>query len=155
MQVEAVDCTEPRGTGRGPSLRRVNDSRAGASGRLDDEARELRGVSVESAAFTWRIDQLRRVQAAVRFLSVEPLLGPIPELPLEGIDWVIVGGESGRHPRPMREQWVIEIRDQCRAVGVPFFFKQWGTSNKKLAGRVLEGRTWDEMPGRDVDCAVL
>lgn len=83
----------------------------------------------------------------VLFLSVEPLLGPIPRLPLEGIDWVIVGGESGRGARPMEEAWVLDIRDQCRAAGVKFFFKQWGGVQKKHTGRLLEGRTWDEVPG--------
>jgi protein gp37 len=104
------------------------------------------GVSVESADYAFRIDHLRGVGAQVRFLSVEPLLGPIPHLDLERIHWVIVGGESGPGARPMREEWVLEIRDQCRAAGVPFFFKQWGGVNKKKTGRELEGRTWDEMP---------
>jgi protein gp37 len=104
------------------------------------------GVSVESADYTWRIAHLRRVPAAVRFLSVEPLLGPIPRLPLRGIDWVIVGGESGPGARPMDPQWARAIRDRCIAGGVPFFFKQWGGVRKKRAGRALDARTWDEMP---------
>ena len=82
----------------------------------------------------------------VKFLSVEPLLGPLPNLDLRGIDWVIVGGESGPGARPMAAEWVKEIRDQCRRANVAFFFKQWGGVNKKKAGRELEGRTWDEMP---------
>lgn len=104
------------------------------------------GVSVENADYTFRIDHLRRTKAKIKFLSVEPLLGAIPNLPLKGIDWVIVGGESGRKPRPLKPEWVIDIRDQCQKANVPFFFKQWGGVNKKLAGRELEGRTWDEWP---------
>jgi protein gp37 len=104
------------------------------------------GVSVENAKVTWRIDQLRQTRAMVKFLSLEPLLGPLPDLDLSGIDWVIVGGESGPGARTMEEAWVIEIRDQCEAAGVKFFFKQWGGTNKKKAGRLLDGRTYDEMP---------
>ena len=104
------------------------------------------GVSVENARYTSRIADLREVPAAVRFLSVEPLLGPIPELPLEGIDWVIVGGESGPARRPLDAKSVRQIRDQCLAAGVPFFFKQWGGLTAKSGGRVLDGRTWDEEP---------
>jgi protein gp37 len=104
------------------------------------------GVSVESARYTSRIDHLRTVPAAVRFLSVEPLLGPVPNLPLDGIHWVIVGGESGAGRRPMAAAWAHEIRDQCVRAGVPFFFKQWGGRTPKSGGRVLDGRTWDEMP---------
>jgi protein gp37 len=104
------------------------------------------GVSVESEDVTWRIDHLRRTPASVRFLSIEPLLGPIPSLRLDNIDWVIVGGESGPKARPMKEDWVLEIKDQCRLYQVPFFFKQWGGVRKKTTGRRLEGRTWDEMP---------
>ena len=104
------------------------------------------GVSVENRDYTFRIEDLRKVNAAVRFLSVEPLLGPIPRLPLQGIDWVIVGGESGPRCRKIEPQWVRQIRDRCLVHGVPFFFKQWGGTRKKLFGRVLDGRTWDEMP---------
>ena len=104
------------------------------------------GVSVESAALAHRIDDLRRVPAAVRFLSLEPLLGPLPGLDLRGIDWVIVGGESGPGARPLEPSWATDLRDQCRRAGVAFFFKQWGGTNKKRAGRQLEGRTWDELP---------
>lgn len=104
------------------------------------------GVSVEREDYTFRIDHLRRTGAAVKFLSLEPLLGPLSGLDLDGIDWVIVGGESGRRPRPIDEQWVTEIRDQCLRAGVAFFFKQWGGTNKKKAGRTLEGRTWDQLP---------
>jgi protein gp37 len=105
------------------------------------------GVSVENAKYAVRIDDLRRVRSKVRFLSVEPLLGPIPKLALRGIHWVIVGGESGAKARPMPVEWVRAIRDQCVAEEVPFFFKQWGGVRKRLTGRVLDGRTWDEMPG--------
>jgi protein gp37 len=104
------------------------------------------GVSVESADYLGRIDDLLSVPASVRFLSVEPLLGPIPDLPLNGIHWVIVGGESGPGARPMKATWVKEIRSACRRAHVPFFFKQWGGVNKKRSGRVLDGRTWDAMP---------
>jgi protein gp37 len=104
------------------------------------------GVSVESVAYRARIDGLRSVRARTRFLSLEPLLGSLPDLDLEGIDWVIAGGESGPGARPMDGDWVRDIRDQCRRADVPFFFKQWGGRNKKRAGRVLDGRTWDDMP---------
>jgi protein gp37 len=104
------------------------------------------GVSVENSDYLWRIDHLRRTNAHVKFLSIEPLLGPIRKLNLHGIDWVIVGGESGPGARPMNKEWVIDIRDQCVRSRVAFFFKQWGGVFKKKAGRELEGRTWDEMP---------
>lgn len=104
------------------------------------------GVSVETAAYRHRIDDLRAVPAAVRFLSLEPLLGPLPDLDLVGIDWVIVGGESGPRARPPQPDWVRDIRDQCLAAGVPFFFKQWGGTRKKVAGRELDGLVWEEMP---------
>lgn len=113
------------------------------------------GVSVESAAYTPRIDALRTVPAAVRFLSVEPLLGPLPHLDLRGIHWVIVGGESGPGARPMDPAWAREIRDRCAADDVPFFFKQWGGVVKSRTGRVLDGRTWDEMPRRPVDAPLF
>ena len=104
------------------------------------------GVSVENANFTYRIDHLRQTQAQTKFLSIEPLLGPIPRIDLNGINWVIVGGESGPYARPMEKEWVIEIKNQCLTQKVPFFFKQWGGKNKKLNGRLLEGRTWDGLP---------
>lgn len=104
------------------------------------------GVSVEDSNHLWRITHLQEVPSAIRFVSVEPLIGPIPCLPLEGINWVIVGGESGPNHRPIDRGWVIEIRDQCIDAGVPFFFKQWGGRTPKSGGRLLEGRLWDEMP---------
>jgi protein gp37 len=104
------------------------------------------GVSVENQDYTFRIDHLRRTGAKIKFLSLEPLLGPLSNLDLSGINWAIVGGESGPGARPILEEWVIEIKDQCRAARVPFFFKQWGGVNKKRTGRILQGRTWDEMP---------
>ena len=104
------------------------------------------GVSVENESYTYRIDHLRHTDAAIKFLSLEPLLGPLDYLCLDGIDWVIVGGESGPGARPMDMEWVISIRDQCLAAGVPFFFKQWGGVWKKKFGRTLEGKTWDQMP---------
>jgi protein gp37 len=107
------------------------------------------GVSVENEDYLDRIDDLRASGAAVKFLSLEPLLGPLPKLNLRGIDWVIVGGESGPGARPMRPEWVIDIRDQCTRQSVAFFFKQWGGVQKSKTGRRLQGRTWDEMPLTD------
>jgi len=104
------------------------------------------GVSVENQNYTFRIEHLRKTGASIKFLSLEPLLGPIPDLNLEGIDWVIVGGESGPRARALEASWVIDIRNRCQRAKVPFFFKQWGGANKKKAGRLLEGRTWDETP---------
>jgi protein gp37 len=106
------------------------------------------GVSVEDERVVERVIDLQSTPAKVRFLSCEPLIGPIPSLPLNGIHWVIVGGESGPKSRPMQFEWVTEIRDQCMDASVPFFFKQWGGVRKHLTGRALEGRTWDEMPER-------
>jgi len=104
------------------------------------------GVSIENEEYTSRIEDLKNTSAHIKFLSLEPLLGPLPNLDLEGIDWVIVGGESGPGARFMKKGWVTDIRDQCLEAEVPFFFKQWGGVNKKRAGRILEGRTWDDMP---------
>lgn len=104
------------------------------------------GVSIENEDFLYRIDHLQKTSAKIKFLSMEPLLGSISNLNLEGIDWVIVGGESGSGARIMRKEWVSQIRDHCLVQKVPFFFKQWGGQNKKAAGRVLENRTWDEFP---------
>ncbi|MDQ3329862.1 MAG: phage Gp37/Gp68 family protein [Planctomycetota bacterium] len=108
------------------------------------------GTSIENADYYWRIDELRTIPAAIRFLSVEPLLGPVDDIPLDGIHWVIAGGESGPRCHPMQEAWAIALRDRCREAGVAFFFKQWGGVNKKRTGRLLEGRTWDEMPAVEV-----
>lgn len=104
------------------------------------------GVSVENAKYAFRIDDLRKTAAQVKFLSLEPLLGPLRKLNLDGIDWAIVGGESGPRARLIDEGWVADLRDQCVRADVPFFFKQWGGVHKKKTGRSLEGRTWDEMP---------
>jgi protein gp37 len=104
------------------------------------------GVSVETEKYTYRIDHLRHTGAKTKFLSLEPLLGPLSNLNLTKINWAIVGGESGPGARPMKREWVTEIRDQCLTAKVPFFFKQWGGVQKKRAGRTLENRTWDEMP---------
>jgi protein gp37 len=104
------------------------------------------GVTVESEKYLHRVDDLRATAAKVKFLSLEPLLGPLSKLNLESIDWAIVGGESGPGARPMDAAWVLEIRDICLAAKVPFFFKQWGGTRKKKAGRLLEGRTWDQVP---------
>jgi protein gp37 len=104
------------------------------------------GVSVENEHYLDRVDHLRNTGAHVKFLSLEPLLGPLRKIKLRGIDWVIVGGESGPSARRVDPAWVTEIRDQCVSAGVAFFFKQWGGVQKKRTGRELEGRTWDEMP---------
>ena len=131
------------------------------SKRLREMSRDLpwpshiwQGVSVENGAYTDRIDDLRATHAAVKFLSLEPLIGPLPKLDLCGIDWVIVGGESGPGARPMREEWVIDIRDQCVQQDTAFFFKQWGGVQKSRTGRALQGRTWDDMPA-GVELAIL
>jgi len=104
------------------------------------------GVSVENDKVTDRIDFLRKTNAKVKFLSLEPLLGPLKKLNLKKVDWVIVGGESGHKPRLMDVDWVLDIQEQCKKADVAFFFKQWGGRNKKAAGRLLNGRTYDEMP---------
>jgi protein gp37 len=121
--------------------------------RLEELSRELpwaphiwMGVSVENKDYLWRIDHLRRTKAHIKFLSIEPLIGPLGKINLRGIDWVIAGGESGPRARPMDAAWVRDVRDQCVRAGVSFFFKQWGGVQKKRHGRELEGRTWDEMP---------
>ena len=121
--------------------------------RIEELSPELRwapniwmGVSVENEKYANRIDHLRKTGAHVKFLSVEPLIGPVGKLNLRGIDWVIVGGESGPGARPMDADWVTAIRDQCLKARVSFFFKQWGGIQKKKTGRTLEGRTWDAMP---------
>jgi protein gp37 len=117
--------------------------------RLPWSANVWQGVSVENARYSSRVADLVKVPAVVRFLSVEPLLGAIPELPLDGVQWVIVGGESGPGHRPVREEWVRDIREQCGRAGVAFFFKQWGGPRSSSGGRLLDGRLWDEMPMLD------
>ena len=107
------------------------------------------GVSVENDSVINRIDHLRKTSSKIKFLSCEPLIGPLPNLNLEGINWVIVGGESGPNARPMEKEWVEDIQQQCEIAGVAFFFKQWGGVNKKKTGRLLNGRTYDEMPSID------
>jgi protein gp37 len=104
------------------------------------------GVSVEDSEHLFRVNHLHETRAFVKFLSIEPLLGPLDKLDLNGMDWVIVGGESGPYSRLIQTEWVTSIRDTCLENNVPFFFKQWGGTNKKKAGRELDGRTWDEMP---------
>ena len=104
------------------------------------------GTSIENDEYAFRIDFLRKISANIKFLSLEPLLGPLPNLNLNGMNWVIVGGESGLKARPMKAEWVLDLQEQCQRTEVAFFFKQWGGKNKKLAGRILNGRTWDEMP---------
>lgn len=109
------------------------------------------GVSVEDKRVMQRVDFLRQTNARVKFLSCEPLIGPLANMNLQNIDWVIVGGESGRKARPMDADWVLDIMDQCNAANVAFFFKQWGGTNKKKAGRLLNGQTYDEMPEFNVE----
>ena len=104
------------------------------------------GVSVENQDYTFRVDDLRKTNAHIKFLSIEPLIGRINDLDLTNIDWVIVGGESGPGARPIEEEWVVRIKDICKEAKVPFFFKQWGGVNKKKNGRTLKGRIWSEMP---------
>jgi protein gp37 len=125
--------------------------------KRSDRARELSpylpwpaniwmGVSIENDKYAFRADDLRAIPAAVRFLSCEPLIGPIPSLNVRDLDWVIAGGESGQKFRPLEEAWAVAIRDLCQNERVPFFFKQWGGRNKKATGRLLDGRYWDELP---------
>jgi protein gp37 len=109
------------------------------------------GVSIETDRYCFRADHLRTVPASVRFLSLEPLLGPLPSLNLEHIGWVIVGGESGPRSRCIEVDWIREIRDRCLESDVPFFFKQWGGITPKTGGRTFDGRTWDEIPSRDLN----
>ncbi len=106
------------------------------------------GVSIELDKYCLRADYLRRIGAQVKFLSLEPLLGPLPSLELSKIDWVIVGGESGPGSRPIEEHWILDIKAMCRSSRVPFFFKQWGGTNKKASGRLLQGSVYDEMPSQ-------
>ena len=110
------------------------------SPKIDWPANVWMGVSVENSAYTSRINDLRQTGAAIKFLSLEPLLGPLPNLDFTGIHWAIVGGESGPGSRPIEKRWVVDIRDQCKTAGVAFFFKQWGGVNKKKSGRLLNGR---------------
>jgi protein gp37 len=119
---------------------------AAAATELQWSANIWMGTSVENALVLHRVESLQKVPAQVRFLSVEPLLGPIPRLPLERIHWVIVGGESGPGSRPMQPEWVRAIRDRCQEFEVPFFFKQWGGVNKKKSGRILDDQIWNDMP---------
>ena len=116
------------------------------SGQLKWPANVWMGVSVENADYWYRVDHLRKVKARVRFLSLEPLLGPLGEIDLRGMHWVIAGGESGPKARVVKPEWVREIRDACLEQSVPFHFKQWGGVNKKRSGRILDNRTWDELP---------
>lgn len=134
-------------TKRSARLARLNDE-------IDWPDNVWMGVSVESQEYVFRADHLRKTSAAIKFLSIEPLLGPIDDLNLAGIDWAIVGGESGPGARPCDREWVVSIRQQCVASKVPFFFKQWGGFNKKRSGRELDGRTWDEYPKPRKTCIV-
>lgn len=116
--------------------------------QIDWPANVWVGVSVENSDYAFRVDHLRQIGSPVKFLSLEPLLGPLPDLDLHAIDWVIVGGESGPSARTMEEEWVIDIKEQCCTANIPFFFKQWGGVHKKRNGRILQGRTWDEFPAK-------
>jgi protein gp37 len=116
------------------------------SGELHWPPNVWMGVTVENADFAYRIDHLRQTGAAIKFISFEPLLGSVGDTDLKGIDWVIVGGESGPGARPMQKDWVTELRDRCLSCDIPFFFKQWGGVNKKANGRTLDKRIWDDLP---------
>jgi protein gp37 len=144
QQVFAVVADTPQHTYQVLTKRSKSLAELGSS--LDWPANLWMGVSVESQRYLFRLEHLRRVDAAVRFLSAEPLLGPLPDIDLSGIHWVIAGGESGSDARPMDAGWVVDLRDQCLAANVPFFFKQWGGRTPKAGGRELGGRTYDEMP---------
>jgi protein gp37 len=126
-------------TKRSDRLLELNDE-------LEWPANVWMGVSVENSDYLYRINHLRQTTAKIKFLSLEPLLGPLPSLDLTGINWVIVGGESGPGARPIDREWIIDIRDQCKHNHVPFYFKQWGGINKKKAGRLLDGIKWDQLP---------
>ncbi len=136
-------------------LTKRSERLAELSPKLDWPSNVWMGVSVENEDYVSRIDDLRLTSATVKFLSLEPLLGPLPNLKLPNIDWVIVGGESGPGARTMEEFWVTDIRDQCVSANVPFFFKQWGGFNKKRAGRILQGQTWDQLPSNTSRIAEL
>jgi len=127
-------------------LTKRSERLATLSSKLEWSRNIWMGVSVEDESVKSRINDLREVPSSVRFLSLEPLLGPLSTLDLRNIDWVIVGGESGPKARPMKKEWVLEIKNQCHLQNVPFFFKQWGGINKKKTGRLLEGKTWDAVP---------
>jgi protein gp37 len=144
---QVFDVMRRAGWHRFQVLTKRADRLAEISSELNWSSNIWMGVSVESQKYVHRIDDLRKAGAKTKFLSLEPLLGPLNGLNLKNIDWAIVGGESGPGARPMKESWVTNIRSQCQEAGVAFFFKQWGGVNKKKAGRILEGRTWDEMPG--------
>ncbi|MCG3114424.1 MAG: phage Gp37/Gp68 family protein [Candidatus Manganitrophus sp. SA1] len=146
QRVFAVMAAVPRHTFQ--ILTKRSDRLREVAGRLPWPSNVWMGVSVESSDMLFRVTDLETVPAAVRFLSCEPLLGPLSQIPLSYIHWVIVGGESGPGARPMEPSWVYEILHQCRAANVPFFFKQWGGVRKSRTGRVLNGRTYDEYPDK-------
>jgi protein gp37 len=127
-------------------LTKRHERLAAIASKLDWPDNVWMGVSIENRRFVHRADYLRQVPAAVKFVSAEPLLGPLELLDLRGIDWLIAGGESGFRRRPAREEWFLDLRDRCRASGVAFFFKQWGGRTSKQGGRLLEGREWSEWP---------
>jgi protein gp37 len=131
------------------------DRMARIAGRLPKLGNVWLGTSVESADYLERLDHLRRVPAYVRFVSFEPLLGSVAGADLSNIDWAIVGGESGPHARPIAREWIDEIQASCRVYGTAFFFKQWGGSNKKATGRIIDGKTWDEFPIRSPSTSVV
>lgn len=131
-------------------LTKRSDRLCELSPKLDWAPHIWMGVSVENEKYIYRIDDLRKTAAAVKFLSLEPLLGPLRKLNLNGVDWIIVGGESGPGARPIDPEWVTDLRDQCSKANLPFFFKQWGGIQKKQTGRSLDGRTWDQMPAEPV-----
>jgi protein gp37 len=127
-------------------LTKRHDRLAALAPELDWHPNVWMGVTIENRRFVHRADRLREIDAAVRFISAEPLLGPLDGLDLDGIHWLIAGGESGHRHRPVCEEWIIDLRDLCHAAGGAFFFKQWGGPRAKSRGRTLDGRTWDEFP---------
>ncbi len=116
------------------------------SNQLNWEDHIWMGVTIENSNYIQRMDNLKRINAKIKFISFEPLIGSVGKIDLDNIDWVIVGGESGPGARPVEEEWVMEIQEQCDEQNVPFFFKQWGGVNKKKTGRILNGQIWNEMP---------
>ena len=132
-------------------LTKRSERLASISSKLEWSDNIWMGVSVENKDHQYRISDLLSTKAKIKFLSLEPLLGPLPRIRLKGIDWVIVGGESGFKARTMDSEWVVQIKNQCLQKNVPFFFKQWGGRKKHLTGRTLEGRTWNEMPSKYYD----
>ncbi len=136
-------------------LTKRSERMASLAPKIDWPENVWAGVTVESADYYNRLDDLRRVPAALRYVSAEPMLGPMPDFPLKGIDWIILGGESGPGARPMEKRWVIDMRNRCKKNDVPFFFKQWGGTNRQETGCLLDGKYYHEMPSLNSQSADL